>query len=205
MALTYPANSRYTESGRARHRENRKFEDDAWLHEQIRQTEAEAAAPPVEGVAEEAPVPLSTRMLALYEISWRRVEQAAPTPTGRKLKDVLRAEAVAFIAGSHMYGWEGDEDGLTSLCAAAVYVLVGTAHRSATRHRLAREAVAVMLRLLSVNELAHVLAWRSDFRSSPFYAPHCNRLRELAMLEVTKRASASVIDDREAQLNLPGL
>jgi len=206
MSISSHANSRYTETGRARRRESRNFEDDAWLHEHIRQTEAEAAAQLAEGVAEEALVPLTTRMLALYEISWRRVEQAAPTPTGKKLEDVLRAEAVAFIAGSHMYGWEGDECGLTSLCAAAVYVLVRTAHRNGARHRLAREAVAAMLRLLSVNELAYVLAWRSEFRSSPFYAPHCARLRELAMLELAHRASGrNAIDDCGPQLNLPGL
>ena len=113
---------------------------------------------------------------------------------------------MGYIAASYMLGREGDEYGLISLSAAAVHVLVRTANRNAARHHLAREAVAEMLRLLSVSELAHVLAWRSEFRFSPFYAPHCTRYRELAMLEVAKRASdRSVIDDRGAQLNLPGL
>lgn len=202
MALSFHANARFTETGRARGRKDRKFEDHAWAYEQTREMTEEADLL-ADGGPEEILLPLTSRMLALYEISWRSVEDAAPAPTGKKLTEVFRAEAVGYIAAHAMHPPMGDLFGLPTLCAAIVQIMVETGHRNASRQRLTREAVAHVLAVLSLDELVEVVTWQSDFANFPEYGPHCARLRELTIFELTTRGSRSAIDDVVAQLTLP--
>jgi hypothetical protein len=184
MTLSAHRNARYTETGRARRRQVRDTEDGAWAIADLR-----TVPDPALGMAGVWASPLSTRMLCLYEISYRRVEAHAPAPSpGARLAAVVLAEEVGRIAAMGMYPPDRHgRYGTRALMESAMNGLRAARFRSDRRRTLAEQAVSQVWKLLTIDELVDVLCAPATHELTEEYQAAFERVRELAMFEVTLR------------------